>query len=352
MQLPGQYEQTRAIAPRIQPRTAVLTPGQVRDIRSVTRSPSIILARFPATPGARPVLHVDDPLSLRPRVANSIEYIDWLISDYLLDPAHFPSHVAARDAVPPQLSVIFQVADAAADIPGTVGYCASGEKVTLIPDVHFAMRRAYLDHRQEFEKTWIPWSDRVPIVFWRGSSTGAATLTHQTLAGLPRFRLCSICANSISLRGLTDVKLSKVVQAQSEDERRRMRGRLTRLGLLAAPVPQTNFLRYKFQIDIDGNTNSWGLLLKLYMGACVLKIESQWRQWYYPSLRPWEHYVPIANDLSDLEERVAWCFDNEQRAGEIAENGMKFAHTLGFETEMRRAAERVFHVARSAVDGA
>ena len=70
---------------------------------------------------------------------------------------------------------------------------------------------------------------------------------------------------------------------------------------------------------------------------------SDWHQWYYGGLRAWEHYVPIKNDLSDLDEQVAWCLQNEADAREIGANGMKYAHGIVFGTEMLKAAGSVLH---------
>ena len=30
-------------------------------------------------------------------------------------------------------------------------------------------------------------------------------------------------------------------------------------------------------------------------------------QWYYDSMRPWVHFVPVRADLSDLEQRFHWA---------------------------------------------
>jgi hypothetical protein len=56
--------------------------------------------------------------------------------------------------------------------------------------------------------------------------------------------------------------------------------------------------------------------------------------------------VPIKNDLSDLEERVAWCLDNDADAREIGANGMKYANGIVFGTEMLRAAGSVLEASR------
>jgi hypothetical protein len=56
--------------------------------------------------------------------------------------------------------------------------------------------------------------------------------------------------------------------------------------------------------------------------------------------------VPIKNDLSNLEERVAWCVENDDDAREIGANGMKYAAGMVFGTEMLRAADAVLRASR------
>jgi hypothetical protein len=112
-------------------------------------------------------------------------------------------------------------------------------------------------------------------------------------------------------------------------------------------VPLADFQKYRFQVDIDGNSSSWSLLQKLLMGSCVLKVISDWQQWYYKGLRPWEHYVPVKNDLSDLEERVEWCLANDTQGREIAATGTEYAQRIVFGTEIPKAAAAILQAGRN-----
>jgi Glycosyl transferase family 90 len=38
-------------------------------------------------------------------------------------------------------------------------------------------------------------------------------------------------------------------------------------------------------------------------------------------LQPWVHYIPVSNDLSDVEEKVQWIVDHDIDAQQIARNG-------------------------------
>jgi hypothetical protein len=332
------------------PRIADFTPEQARWLRSLAPRPTeVLLAQFRLEPGSRPTIYLQDHSRLPHRSPQSIAYIDGLISNYLLHPDYFDLHV---DGFPPdcELFCLVQIDDRPPDIAGSVAYCSQSPQVTLIPDLHFWVHRGYFEQRQQFRKLSVPWQDRLPKVFWRGSSTGALMLTTDSFRALARFRLCSLAASSPGLRALVDAKLTDIVQARNDHEGDKIHSMAQSLGILATRVPQTEFLKYRYQIDIDGNSNAWGFLLKLLMGSCVLKVMSDWRQWYYDGLRPWEHYVPVKNDLSDLEERISWCIDNDDTARQIAAGGTKYASAIVFGTEMPRAAARVLETSRSVID--
>ena len=168
------------------------------------------------------------------------------------------------------------------------------------------------------------------------------------MRSLPRYQLCAI-SQKRGLHGIADAKLTNIVQTTNPDEAAEVRAFVDQEGLLAKPVRQIDFLPYRFQVDIDGNSNSWSFLLKLLMGSCVLKVTSRWRQWYYDDLRPWEHYVPVQEDLSDFEEKVNWCLDNDDNAREIGANGLKFASGIVFGTQMQKAAGVVLRASRNAL---
>ena len=41
-------------------------------------------------------------------------------------------------------------------------------------------------------------------------------------------------------------------------------------------------------------------------------------------LKPYEHFIPVEMDLSDLGDKVEWAIQNDEEARKIAENGSKF----------------------------
>jgi len=43
----------------------------------------------------------------------------------------------------------------------------------------------------------------------------------------------------------------------------------------------------------------------------VIKVEPKYFDYFYSDLKPWTHYIPVKDDLSDLEENVAWALDEK-----------------------------------------
>ncbi|XP_028175683.1 protein O-glucosyltransferase 2-like [Ostrinia furnacalis] len=86
------------------------------------------------------------------------------------------------------------------------------------------------------------------------------------------------------------------------------------------------FFDYKYQVNIDGTVAAYRLPYLLAGGGMVLKQDSPFFEHFYSLLRPWEHYVPVSRDLSDLKERVIWAREHDEEARNIAENARKFAN--------------------------
>jgi hypothetical protein len=232
--------------------------------------------------------------------------------------------------------IVFQLEDNPVDVLGVSWEAQRGwQNVRLIPDLYYFSARGY----EEFDPALAPWVARRPSLIWRGSSTGLFWQTQSALDDLPRYRMCKLAAQ---LGAGADVGLTDLVQAANPEEAELIRERVSCEGLLKPFVPMTEMALHRFILDIDGNSNSWNFMQKLRLGCCVLRVESRWQQWFSDRLTAWEHYVPIASDLSDFIERAEWCFANPAECSAIAERGKRFASEMKFADEMSRAASNAF----------
>lgn len=239
--------------------------------------------------------------------------------------------------------IVFQIEDIPVDVPSVSWEARTGwRNIRLIPDLYYFMGSGY----EGFEPGVGPWEDRRPSIVWRGAGTGAFRQTLETLDDLPRYRMSKLASQ---LGARADVGLTQAAQAATPEDDERIVERLAREGLLKPFVPMTEMARHRYILDIDGNSNSWNFMQKLRLGCCVLRVESVWRQWFSDRLIAWEHYVPVAPDLSDLIERAEWCFANPAKCAAIAARGTQFALDMRFADEMKQAALTTFGAADAPV---
>ena len=95
---------------------------------------------------------------------------------------------------------------------------------------------------------------------------------------------------------------------------------------LGQPFSMREQMKYRYIVDIDGFVRTWDAWAwKMMSGSTVLSVESPWTSFFSEQFAPWEHYVPVSNDCSDLAEKLEWCRNHgtecaaiAQRAGERA----------------------------------
>jgi len=153
----------------------------------------------------------------------------------------------------------------------------------------------------------IPWTDKKNIGVWRGKlSNGSKTNFIEQKVDMSQRELF--------------VDLYK-------------KGALKNVDYSEESLTKEKMCEYKYLIDIDGWSNTWDATIwKMMSGSVLLKVGGVWEQWYYDKLKEWVHYVPVKDDLSDLNEKVQWCIDNDEKCKTISENAYKFVTTeLTFE---------------------
>lgn len=295
----------------------------VRDITAPTRiSIAIDDARTPAE--AAPLWRLNEAGRSRFFFNSSVyrQYPGFIITRWL----HFLPAILAglRDASAPG-SCFLNLGDEG-HVEGLT-FCDNRPGFTLVPDCIFLAARGYAATFRHFRTADVPWEQRKPVAFWRGTTTGVRT---GDVFELPRVRLCQL---GKALGDRADIGVSQFAQLKTDDEA----AALTAAGILRDFVPPAAFNQYQLHIDIDGNSNSWpGLLLKLHSGSPVLKVASQdgFRQWYYDRLVPFVNFVPVSADLSDLHEMIALMFDRPAFARMIGEQGRALAAGMTMEAEL------------------
>lgn len=226
---------------------------------------------------------------------------------------------------------VFINLDDSAEAAG-LALCSNRDDSILIPDTDFLNSFGYRQSRMDFSLDAPAWKKRMQLAFWRGSTTGVRL--GESWHSLPRLRLCQL-SNQVEHQSMFDVGVSSLTQVSKNEEKE-----IIEAGYIRNFVPLSLSNQYKYQIDIDGNTNAWpALFQKLLSGSAVLKIASphNFRQWYYDELVPWVNYVPVKSDMSDLVEKIHWLIDHDDEAMQIGINGRKLASKLTYDEELNKA---------------
>ena len=147
------------------------------------------------------------------------------------------------------------------------------------------------------------WESRSSVAFWRGMCSGG---------GMESVR-CRAVGKLIDHQ-LCDVKLSRQFSA----------GKNIPDNYFGERVPPETFLNYKIFFIIDGNciasNHMWG-----FATGCVPFILSNGICWFSEFVKPWEHYIPVEYDLSDLIEKIEWVRTHDDEARQIAERALQFS---------------------------
>jgi hypothetical protein len=86
-----------------------------------------------------------------------------------------------------------------------------------------------------------------------------------------------------------------------------------------------NMLEYKYILSIEGNDKDSGLQWKLNSNSVVLMPRPTITSWLMETtLIPDYHYVLIKDDYSDLEEKLNWCNNNQDKCIQIVKNANFF----------------------------
>ena len=95
-------------------------------------------------------------------------------------------------------------------------------------------------------------------------------------------------------------------------------------------VSMSDQAKYKYHIDLGGGggTTWTGTIQKLALPGVLFHHVTPTKDWFHDLLVPWEHYIPIQTDLSDLREKYEWAESHPEEARRISENGTRFAQWM------------------------
>ncbi|KAL7554717.1 hypothetical protein ACHAWF_018240 [Thalassiosira exigua] len=150
-----------------------------------------------------------------------------------------------------------------------------------------------------------PWEKKVNKAVWRGKYANA----HDTDI---QYALVSKHVNS----ALVDAKFSTHAKQAPPD-------------MVGSYLDVKDQLAYKYIISIEGNDVSSGLKWMLLSNSVVLTPQFTWESWAMEgTLKPFVHYIPVKDDMSNVEDMVDWAEGHPEEARLIAERSTLFIYDL------------------------
>ena len=100
---------------------------------------------------------------------------------------------------------------------------------------------------------------------------------------------------------------------------------------------------YKAIIMLEGNDISSGLKWALYSNSVVLAQVPTFTSWAMEELlEPWVQFIPLADDLSDVEEKARWVLDHDDQAQQIAHAGSLWISDLIYHPDVAAEEAGIF----------
>lgn len=97
--------------------------------------------------------------------------------------------------------------------------------------------------------------------------------------------------------------------------------------LFGSRVDYTELMKSKIHFIVDGNgissNHMWG-----FATNSVPVMISNAKSWFSDFAMPNVHYIPVRYDLSDLDEKLKWIQENDDKAQEIAKNAIEFSKNV------------------------
>lgn len=165
-----------------------------------------------------------------------------------------------------------------------------------------------------FNRSIVPeWGVRLDKAVWRGSTTGGPGkdyITHSI-----RTRLVRISKEHPELidARFTNCQLDPTTCKE-----------IQRYGMMGDPLDHVQQLRFKMIVMVDGNSLPDRFAHQLASGSVILKQESPHEEFWYKDAIPWVHYIPVAEDLSNLVDRIRLGLENQTLLQSISTNGRSF----------------------------
>eukprot|EP00927_Polykrikos_kofoidii_P047675 TRINITY_DN41953_c0_g1_i1.p1 TRINITY_DN41953_c0_g1~~TRINITY_DN41953_c0_g1_i1.p1 ORF type:complete len:570 (-),score=66.62 TRINITY_DN41953_c0_g1_i1:123-1790(-) len=185
------------------------------------------------------------------------------------------------------------------------------------------------------EPARVAWDLRERKAFFVGSlslgvSTPSESWTPFAFSLCPRVRLLRIAATRPDLFHvrITSFDFQHIQKGMDPASYQALRAALTSHELVDTDeVVDFNAVapHFRYVLNVPGVVASWNILRIMRTGSVMLLVRHITEEHVFPLMEPWKHYVPVAQDLSDLVPIVERLRADDELARSIGEAGQRLA---------------------------
>ena len=176
-----------------------------------------------------------------------------------------------------------------------------------IPMPNYSTIKSARNSPKEWDSVFYNYSVEYPVeskiqrIVWRGSLSAP----NDNLTSV-RWRATELTKNY----EIFDVGLTAIPSRHDH-----LKLNLSKVGGLKQPIlPMQEFQRYAGILDVDGNAWSSRWAEMLCYNSVALKVEPEYVDYFhFRDLKPWQHYVPVKADLSDIFDAAQYVVDPSNR---------------------------------------
>jgi protein glucosyltransferase len=77
--------------------------------------------------------------------------------------------------------------------------------------------------------------------------------------------------------------------------------------------------KYKYLFNFRGVAASFRFRHLFLCNSLVFHVGNDWLEFFYDELKPWIHYIPVQQDLTDARQLLEFAIENDDIARQIAE---------------------------------
>lgn len=191
----------------------------------------------------------------------------------------------------------------------------------IVPDPKFSIllnlnKERHFQDIENVKKYDIPFDHKKNVLIWRGATTGYGF--ENELPYRPVSRQVLVERYCFHPNERIDVGYSNLVQGAKRKPKYYEQFRKDF-------IKTKDMLHYKYILSVEGNDVATNLKWLLYSNSLIFMPKPFMESWILESqLIPYYHYIPVANDFSDLQIQLKWCDEHQEQCKTIIKNANRY----------------------------